>query len=741
MNKSAYLTTGLVIKALSGLSRARVQLHGVENIPDSPVVFAINHFTRMETLLLPYHIYKVTGKPVWSLADASLFKGPLASFLDSNGAVSTASPDRDRLIVKTLLAGEAHWVIFPEGRMVKNKKVYKNGGKRGRFVVTHAGGTHAPHTGAAALALRTEFYRERIRRIRLDAPVESCRLCEMFAIQAETVLSTRPVSIVPVNLTYYPIRARENILSHMAASFMGDLPKRFLEEIMTEGTMLVSGVDVDIRFGKAIGISRYLKSRAVQADIASETPINFDDPIRSRGMLRKTAYNIMDRCMSDIYRMTTVNHDHLFASVLKYMPHEVIREMDFRRRVYMVASRYPGLKGIYRHTSLNDNQIHLLTDDRYRRFENFLALALEKKALIRRKGRLYKNSKLFSGGDFHTARIENPIAVIANEVEPLGELQSRCREMALQSSVRTRYWLVRNLVERAVFEFDRDYSHHAIEGESKPTEVGMPMLLKGDGRRIGVLLIHGYMAAPMEVAQLARHLNQEGIWVYVPRLPGHGTAPEDLAGVSYVQWIEAVDSGFAILANLCRMVIAGGFSTGAGLALDLAARIDGVAGVFAVAPPLRLQDFSSRFVPAVDLWNRIMSRVNFNAATKAFVENKPENPHINYLRNPVSGIHELEQLMDKVKDRLGNVRVPAVVIQGRADPVVSTKGAVQVFNLLGSDSKELFLLDFHRHGILLGEGAEAVYGHVLSFIGRVAAGVQLQQASGDESDTEEKQPP
>ena len=154
MIRSAYLTTGLAIKALSGLSRARIAIHGTDNIPESPTIFAINHFTRIETLLLPYHIFRVTNMPVWSLADSELFQGPLGTFLDSNGAVSTKNPDRDILMVKTLLTGEAHWIVFPEGRMVKSKKVYEKGETKDRFMVARENGSHPPHTGAASLALR-----------------------------------------------------------------------------------------------------------------------------------------------------------------------------------------------------------------------------------------------------------------------------------------------------------------------------------------------------------------------------------------------------------------------------------------------------------------------------------------------------------------------------------------------------------------------------------------------------------
>jgi esterase/lipase len=250
-------------------------------------------------------------------------------------------------------------------------------------------------------------------------------------------------------------------------------------------------------------------------------------------------------------------------------------------------------------------------------------------------------------------------------------------------------------------------------------EVGMPFLVKGKSKNVGVLLAHGYMAAPREVEQLARYLGRIGLWVYVPRLKGHGTSPDDLARRSYQDWTVSMDHGYAIISSICKRVVVGGFSTGAGLALDLASRIKAVEGVFAVAAPMTLKDFSSKFAPAVDMWNRIMDKAYGAGPKMEFVENKPENPQINYLRNPISGVREIERLMDDLEPKLADLNMPSLIVQSRRDPVVDPKGSRKIFELIGTDDKEYRLFNFDRHGILLGDGSERVHKAIGEFVKRL----------------------
>ncbi len=713
MNRFAYLTTGLAVKMLAGLSKARIRIHGKENIPEGSVIFVINHYTRIETLFMPYHIHKITRIPVWSLADYRFFEGPLGVFLEKVGAVSTRNPDRDLLIIKSLLTGEAAWIIFPEGRMVKGKKIIE----KERFMISYAAGKHPPHTGAAALALRTEFYRQRLRRMSQEVPDEAKRLMELFQIDYMEPVLEGNTYIVPVNITYYPLRAHENILSNLAVHLMDNIPERIVEEIMTEGTMLLSGVDVDIRFGAAIEIRKFMKSLAIGRDISSRQSIGFDDPIPSKRVMRKVALKIMQRYMSAIYSMTTVNHDHIFASTLKLIPSKKIDEHDLRRRVFLTVSRNLEKTGVHLHDSLRSCQIHLLTDDRFDKSKDFITVAREKDVVKKKAKTLVKDtSKFYSAFNFHRIRIDNPVAVIANEVEPLTLLQRRVsRTVRLPD-----FWLRRKiagyLLKKEAYEFEEDYKTFYVDGESKKKDVGMPVLVKGKSRDMGVVLVHGYMAAPPEVKELAAYLGRMGLWVYTPRLKGHGTSPDDLVTRTYMDWVASVDAGYAIISNICKQVVVGGFSAGAGLALDLAARVDGVKGVFAVCPPMRLQDFSSKFVPAVDVWNRLMAKAHIDIAKKEFVQNNPENPHINYFRNPISGVLELERFMESLENKLSDILVPALVVQSLGDPVVKPSGSRRTFKLLGSDDKAYILFNFDRHGILLGDGADKVHRAIGNFI-------------------------
>ena len=124
--------------------------------------------------------------------------------------------------------------------------------------------------------------------------------------------------------------------------------------------------------------------------------------------------------MHDIYSMTTVNHDHIFSAVIKHNPSNRIDLAKLKMRAFLAISEDTDKKPIYLHNSLDANQNHLLIDDEHNKLADFLSVAQEKGVIEQFPGYIIRDGhKLGPMIDFHRARVDNPIAVMANEVEPL----------------------------------------------------------------------------------------------------------------------------------------------------------------------------------------------------------------------------------------------------------------------------------------------------------------------------------
>jgi 1-acyl-sn-glycerol-3-phosphate acyltransferase len=258
ISKALIKTTILTLDALFKASEADIRLHDVGNIPkDQPVLFLLNHFTRLETTFFPYILYKQTGKYSLSLAHHSFFGGKFGKIMEKIGAVSTNNPDRDKLFISNMLTGKLYTIIFPEGQMIKDKKIIE----KGKFMVYNVGIRRPPHTGAARLALRAQFYREKIKEcMDKGRKNELDTIKDYFGFSDDDIktITEKDTFIVPCNITYYPIRAKNNAIKKLVEKFTKNISFRFEEELEVEGTIIMEGVDIDINFGKPISVCDYM---------------------------------------------------------------------------------------------------------------------------------------------------------------------------------------------------------------------------------------------------------------------------------------------------------------------------------------------------------------------------------------------------------------------------------------------------------------------------------------------------
>ncbi|MFZ2631948.1 MAG: alpha/beta fold hydrolase [Desulfosalsimonadaceae bacterium] len=275
----------------------------------------------------------------------------------------------------------------------------------------------------------------------------------------------------------------------------------------------------------------------------------------------------------------------------------------------------------------------------------------------------------------------------------------------------------RKLLDQEQALFQEEYRKHYLSGETKGPDIGAPYLLHHPESHNAVLLIHGLMAAPYEVKEWAENLFSRGYTVYAPRLAGHGTSAEDLAGRNYGDWVDSVERGYAILASCSNRIIVAGFSTGGGLALHQAIRHPNrYRAVVSVSAPMKFKGLSSNLSETMERWNRAAGILGMNLLQKPFARNHPDNPEINYHRCPIHAFNQVKALMRTVYRGLPGIAVPLLVVQGNRDPKVSPKAGRMIFDRVRIPEKQYVEIEYHLHGIVRGRIGVSIFNAVNEFL-------------------------
>lgn len=711
--------TGTVMTFLEKTLGINLVTHGLDNLTDNPTLYVVNHFTRAETFIVPYLLYKIRRENARSLAHHSLFAGVLGRYISRLGAVSTREESRNRMIIGDLMTGRKNWVIYPEGIMVKNKKYMD----RGKFMLESPDYEGPPHSGAAVLALRAELYKRDYLAACERQDVSKMRFYEeRFSLSGPASISPKDFVITPINITYYPIRPQENKVSQLARTLIKDLPARIGEELQVEGHILLGKTDMNIFFCPPISLADYLQPRGFVSKLLSKLQgpeTAMDCSIRSQRQPLTNAF------MKAIYGNLDVNFDHLFCFGLLASRQDRIRKTDFHNALLLSALEFDRLKMCRLHNSLTKECARIAFGLGYEPLESIVAECSREGVLEVEDDHYVVNRYRFNDTvSFHDIRLRLTAKVIANEFEPL----ENCARL-LARNVGAEPQQIRSSValELAAYEnrhYERDYARYFDSSLSKSPSVGEPFDLAPERQvaKAGVLLIHGYMAAPMEMRFLGESLRQQGYHAYGVRLDGHGTAPRNLADISWKDWLLSVTAGYALLRAQHERVYIVGFSMGGLMALlkasDLGDRIPGIA---VINPALRLRDSRSGLVGAANLWNEFLQNLSIESGRFEYVENHPANPEINYTRNYIKGVRQLSRAIEETDKRLKGVTCPTLIVQADADPVVKSESADLIFKRIASEQKRLETIKADSHVIVTNDHRDLVASLVTGFLNQMEA--------------------
>lgn len=224
------------------------------------------------------------------------------------------------------------------------------------------------------------------------------------------------------------------------------------------------------------------------------------------------------------------------------------------------------------------------------------------------------------------------------------------------------------------------------------------------GGEPGVLLIHGFLAAPDEVRPLGEALAAAGMTVAGIRLRGHGTCPADLATVRWQDWIADVRAALATLRQHCAHIELAGISLGAALALYIAAETP-VERLVAFAAPSRA---AMRGLPRTSLLQLARLLPYLPKIGSDMHDTEVRRTRYLYRRIPLRAVAEVTALVEALTARLPNVRVPTLLIHARHDRVVPPRAAQDIAAHLGGPH-ELLWLERGGHTVILDHDRERAW--------------------------------
>jgi carboxylesterase len=235
------------------------------------------------------------------------------------------------------------------------------------------------------------------------------------------------------------------------------------------------------------------------------------------------------------------------------------------------------------------------------------------------------------------------------------------------------------------------------------------------GRRVGVLLSHGFTGSPASIVPWGQYLAKQGYAVSVPLLPGHGATWQDKCGTTFDDYCAALERDFDELRARSDVVVVGGLSMGGCLALWLAAKRPGdVAGLVLVNPAVASTNKQLLAVPVLKHVVKAMPAIGDDIK-------KPGVSEHAYPKTPLKPLHSMVRAWKQIREDLPKVTAPILLFRSADDHVVDPSSARIILGSVSTrDATEQVLANSY-HVATLDNDAPEIFEQSAAFIARVAA--------------------
>lgn len=696
-NDLLFDSTGYVLNLLEKILDANIKIKGKHNIPkNNPRIFIANHFTRIEAILVPYILNNISNKKVGVIADDSLFNTAFGSLLKNIGALKKSNPYRNNIILGDLLTSCKDWMIFPEGLMVKEKDITKQGS---HYCVKVDKTCQRVYTGSAFFAL----YSQLLRKNYLDKNIKNLKKFKRKYFLDDCMdINTNETMIVPINISYSKIRKGENFLMTMADKLFEEMGENFKEELEIESNIILNST-MNIHILKPISIKDILND-------AYSKEKNYNK------IINKYREDLTHTFMTQVYENLTISFDHIFILTLFLYPRKKIQKEHFKRLLYLIFNDIKNSNLFYT-KEIKQNMINLISYEKYEDFEEVLNIAKNDNILLEDDDFYILNKKeLLNEHTHNTIRLKNILKVVLNEIILIEDVKRIIYSYNKENKSSINSKLFSLLKKEEKDEYDKDYKKYKNHKDIKDKKIGKSFFLRNRSDTC-IISLHGFSSSPKEVQNLASILHKKDLDIYAPRLKGHGTVAIDLKNTTYKDWYDSLSRAIIMCTLKYKKIYLLGFSTG-GLLTLLSERksYKELEGLICINAALNLNDIRVKtLIPAVSFWNDLLSSFHANEYAKEYVHNEAENPSINYDKHYIDSIKQLSLLMNKTKKSLKKVKTPILIIQSKNDPVVNPSSAYEIFEKIQTKDKKLKIIDSKKH-VIITQNNKTLIKAILNFI-------------------------
>jgi carboxylesterase len=300
------------------------------------------------------------------------------------------------------------------------------------------------------------------------------------------------------------------------------------------------------------------------------------------------------------------------------------------------------------------------------------------------------------------------------------------------------------------FFFDTKKPFKAL---SPPVDDGH-IILNGTGAGT-LFLIHGLTGTPNEMRYLANFFHKKkGYTVICPRLANHGAPLSILKKSRWQEFYSSVREAFLqVRQEFDGPIFAAGLSMGALLSLLLAEEFPGqVAAVSCLSPTLFYDGWNipwySKILlplfyatplkyisyykeePPYGIKNKALQKRIHKYYNNATFQDQQGVAEYGYPYFPMSLLHQLQKLIRHLNGKLPAINVPVQLIQAREDDMTSMRNSTFIYESVGSQLKEIVLLEDSYHVITADQERATVARSMDSFFSKIMGGTVLATHEG-----------